>query len=208
MDAGILAKMTKLLSFAFLAALCLTAWVGPVKAQKTADSWGICAAETARAEALLKIPAHLLRAIARVESGRWHKTAGENLAWPWTVMAEGRGRFLPSKAAAIAEVKALKARGVTNIDVGCMQVNLGYHPDAFEDLEQAFDPTYNVAYAASFLVELRAEARSWTRAVGRYHSRKAVAGNDYRRKVQKAWREERRKAHRRAQSARKLAAEG
>ena len=36
-----------------------------------------------------------------------------------------------------------------------MQVNLGYHPDAFEDLEQAFDPTYNVAYAASFLVELR-----------------------------------------------------
>ena len=55
-------------------------------------------------------------------------------------MAEGRGRYLPSKEAAIAEVQALKAKGITNIDVGCMQVNLYYHGSNFDDLNEAFDP--------------------------------------------------------------------
>ena len=74
------------------------------------------------------------------ESGRWDAEAQASFAWPWTVTAEGRGRYLPSKAEALAEVRQLRARGLTNIDVGCMQVNLFYHPDAFDDLNQAFDP--------------------------------------------------------------------
>ncbi len=124
-------------------------------------------------------------------------------------MAEGKGRFLPSRAAAIREVRDLQARGVRNIDVGCMQVNLYHHPDAFESLEAAFDPAVNVAYAAEFLVDLRQEARSWTRAVGQYHSRQAIRGNSYRAKVFKAWRAERHRANRerraRLQAAREAA---
>jgi hypothetical protein len=95
----------------------------------------------------------------------------------------------------------LQARGVRNIDVGCMQVNLHYHPDAFASLEEAFDPAANVAYAADFLVELRREARSWTRAVGQYHSREAIRGNGYRAKVFKAWRAERHRANRERRAA-------
>ncbi len=174
----------------------------PAKARDAQDSWGLCAGQAAHAEALLEIPAHLLKAIGRVESGRWHQAESANSAWPWTVMAEGRGRYLPSKEAAVAEVKALRARGVKNIDVGCMQINLMHHPNAFDDLEQAFDPAFNTAYAAVFLVKLRAEARSWTRAIGLYHSRTPILSNKYRRKVLKAWREERHKASKAAQQAR------
>src|SRR5690606_21478784 len=165
------------------------------------DSWELCRAATARAEAAAALPPHLLTAIAKTESGRWHAERSETLAWPWTVMAEGRGRFLPSKAAAIEEVRRLLARGLRNIDVGCLQVNLHYHPDAFESLEAAFDPDTNAAYAARFLAALREEARSWTRAIGQYHSRQAIRGNDYRAKVFKAWREARHRANRERQAA-------
>ena len=69
-------------------------------------------------------------------------------------MAEGQGRYLSSKLEAINEVRELQARGIRNIDVGCMQVNLYHHPDAFFSLEQAFDPAANVTYAAQFLRSL------------------------------------------------------
>jgi soluble lytic murein transglycosylase-like protein len=122
-------------------------------------------------------------------------------------MAEGEGRFLPSKAAAVETVRALQARGVRNIDVGCMQVNLYHHPEAFESLDAAFDPAVNVAYAADFLIELRREARSWTRAVGHYHSRQVIRGNTYRAKVFKAWRAERHRANRQRRAALQAARE-
>ncbi len=150
------------------------------------DSWGSCARLTDRAERAQGLPSHLLTAISKVESGRWHAASGAILAWPWTVTAGGEGRFLPSKKAAIAEVERLRARGVRNIDVGCMQVNLGYHPKAFASLEEAFDPRRNVAYATRFLGELRARWGSWTRAVGNYHSNTPALSGRYRVKVFRA----------------------
>ncbi len=90
-------------------------------AQTPVDSWESCARRTAQAERAHGLPNHLLNAISKVESGRWHAPSGAILAWPWTVTAGGKGRFLPSKKAAIAEVEHLRARGVRNIDVGCMQ---------------------------------------------------------------------------------------
>jgi len=127
---------------------------------------GLCAAEIARVERAEAIPAHLLGAIARVESGRWNRADGAIFAWPWTVTAGGRGRFLPDKQAAIAEVRRLRADGIANIDVGCMQINLLHHPDAFADLDTAFDPAANVAYAGRFLTELRRELRCRGRFIG------------------------------------------
>ncbi len=155
-------------------------------AQNPADSWGSCARLTDRAERAHGLPTHLLTAISKVESGRWHAASGAVLAWPWTVTAGGKGRFLPSKQAAIAEVERLKAAGVRNIDVGCMQVNLHYHPQAFESLEAAFDPAQNVAYATRFLRELKAQWGSWTRAVGNYHSNTPALSGRYRLKVLRA----------------------
>ena len=150
----------------------------------------LCAGMITKAEMRETIPLHLLQAISLVESGKWDKDKGARVAWPWTVMAEGKGRYLPTKQAAIAEVKKLKAKGVRNIDVGCMQVNLHHHAKAFANLNDAFDPYKNVEYAAQFLVSLRKRSPSWTSAVGRYHSYNQEFSTPYRRKVLKAWRDE------------------
>ena len=165
-------------------------------------AWGLCASLIEAAEQALDLPPHLLQAISKVESGRWNKAARANLAWPWTVTAEGKGRFLPNKRAAIAEVEALRARGIKNIDVGCTQVNLMYHGEAFDDLGQALDPVHNVAYAAVFLSQLRKDARSWTKAVGRYHSHTPKFSGPYRKKVFRAWRQEKKAAYKREAEAR------
>ncbi len=166
----------------------------PDDAQGSDPTWQFCRLEIAKVEQAEHIPAHLLGAIAIVESGRREPGTRAISAWPWTVMAEGRGRYLPTKDTAIKEVEKLRARGVRNIDIGCMQVNLMYHPDAFADLDEAFDPAANVAYAASFLKALRQDKGSWSKAVAHYHSATPARHIVYRTKVFAAWRDERRLA--------------
>lgn len=133
------------------------------------------------------IPTHLLAAIATTESGRWHNGLKMSLPWPWTVNAEGKGFYLSSKQEAIHKVNSLRAQGIKSIDVGCMQVNLMHHPDAFANITQAFDPQYNVAYAAKFLKSNYDESGSWKKAAADYHSRTPSRGNPYVGIVYNAW---------------------
>jgi hypothetical protein len=156
-------------------------------AQDLDNAQDLCAAATARQERMDGIPSHLLRAISLAETGRWDAVNRVNLAWPWTVTAKGEGRYFDTKAAAVAEVMALKSQGIRNIDVGCMQVNLFYHADAFPSLEDALDPASNVAYAAGFLKNLRVSQGSWTRAAGAYHSKNPNLGSAYRSRVMRLW---------------------
>ena len=137
-------------------------------------------------------PPGLMAAIGRVESGRHDPTSGALHPWPWTVDAEGQGAFYNSKELAIAAVRALQARGVRSIDVGCMQVNLMQHPGAFNSLEQAFDPMANADYAARFLVELHGQTGAWPAATAMYHSATPELGAAYREKVIAVWPEEQR----------------
>jgi len=144
----------------------------------------LCRFQTERQGRLAGLPDDLLTAISHVESGRYDRTRQAKTAWPWTVMAEGRGRYFRSKAEAIAEVRRLQARGIRNIDVGCMQINLFYHGEAFPDLEAAFYPATNVAYAVEFLQGLRRETGSWTTAMTRYHSATPEYARRYKGKVE------------------------
>ncbi len=169
-----------------------------------ADTEGICAAVISEVEPQWRIPDKLLYAISVVETGRWDTETEQNFAWPWTVTAEGKGRYFATKETAIRAVEQLQMRGVSNIDVGCMQVNLRYHPGAFADLKEAFDPEINVAYAAAFLSELRIERKSWTQAVKHYHSSTPELQALYRTKVFSAWRDVRRVSNRARQQARRL----
>jgi hypothetical protein len=155
-----------------------------------AEPGRLCRAAIAQAEREAGVPAHLLAAIGRVESGRRDPETGALHPWPWAINAEGRGQYLPTKAAAIAEVQALQARGVRSIDVGCMQVNLRHHPNAFVSLDEAFDPTANARYAARFLGELHAARRDWNWAAGAYHSQTPEFFEPYRARVLAAWAEE------------------
>ena len=127
-----------------------------------------------------------MHAIGVVESGRQDELGGRT-AWPWTINAEGRGAHFDSKAEAIAAVTALRARGVRSIDVGCMQVNLMYHPDAFTSLDDAFDPVSNARYAARFLQRLFAQTGTWPAAASGYHSLNPEHGGPYGRKVMSIW---------------------
>jgi soluble lytic murein transglycosylase-like protein len=163
--------------------------------QATAEPGRLCRAAIQAAERAAGIPPRLLMAIGRVESGRRDPATGAFHPWPWTINAEGRGQFLPSKAAAIAEVQALLARGVRSIDVGCMQVNLRHHPQAFADLEAAFDPETNARYAARFLTELNATRGDWRAAAAAYHSQTPEFAEPYRARVLAAWAEEQARPH-------------
>jgi hypothetical protein len=173
-----------------LALLCLLLTFSAVARAQPADPGQLCLAAITRAEAERGIPARLLLAMGRVESGRSDPATGNRQPWPWTVNAEGRGSFYPDRAAAIAAVQSLQARGVRSIDVGCLQVNLRHHPNAFASLEEAFDPLANARYAAGFLAELQAGAGDWMRAAGHYHSQTPAFAEPYRARVAAAWAEE------------------
>lgn len=133
------------------------------------------------------IPVHLLSAIASTESGRYHEGLKIALPWPWTINAEGKGHFFNSKQEAISAVRKLRAQGVKSIDVGCMQVNLLHHPQAFASLEDAFEPERNVAYSAYFLRTLYEETQSWKNAAAAYHSRTQARGAQYVSRVYDRW---------------------
>jgi hypothetical protein len=180
-----------MLRFPILVTLALLLPAAPAQA----EPGRLCRAAIQATERAAGIPAHLLTAIGRVESGRRDPETGAFHPWPWTINAEGRGQFFPTKAAAIAEVRALQARGVRSIDIGCMQVNLRHHPDAFPSLEAAFDPATNAAYAARFLTELRARRGDWQAAAAAYHSHTPDFAGPYQARVLAAWAEEQARPH-------------
>jgi hypothetical protein len=132
------------------------------------------------AERKADLPPGLLHAIGIVESGRLDPATGQMAAWPWTINANGAGRLFESQPEALTETRALQRRGVTSIDVGCFQINLLQHPAAFASLEEAFDPAANAAYAARFLLSLRARTGSWENAIAAYHSATPERGSAYR----------------------------
>jgi hypothetical protein len=169
-----------------LIALLLLAALGPIEAHAIEPA-STCRDAGIAAERNWSLPPDLIQAIGRVESGRFDKATGRVSAWPWTVNADGNGLWFASRAEAIAFVRELQSRGVRLIDVGCFQVDLWYHPTAFSNLEQAFDPDTNANYAAHFLTELRGRTGSWSAAVAGYHSGQMLEGENYRRKILAQW---------------------
>jgi Transglycosylase SLT domain len=169
--------------FALLALAVVTcagqATAGPVD--------GLCAALARQAERTEGIPSGLVEAVALAESGRWFADDGTTRPWPWTITAGSDSFFLSSKTEALRKVHELRSQGRSNIDVGCMQINLGYHGDAFPSVAEALEPAANVAYGAQFLRKLREETQSWARATARYHSRHPQRGQAYREKVYRFW---------------------
>lgn len=175
------------------AALLLVLVMAPLAAASAKPAGGLgpdgalCRAQTEPQGRRAGMPAHMLTALSHVESGRWDSGRQEKVAWPWTINAAGEGKIFPTKAAAVAETRRLLAKGVRSIDVGCMQINLYYHGDAFPNLETAFDPASNVAYAVKFLTNLKAETGSWQAAAVRYHSATPEYANRYRAKLRNEW---------------------
>ncbi len=169
-----------------VAAACLwvtSAHAMPGPMETTGEQGLLCRRAVQQAAPGGQLPQGVLIGIADVESGRRDPVSGHLHPWPWTINAEGQGTFFASKAEAIAFTRQLQARGVASIDVGCLQVNLMHHPNAFASLEEAFDPDANARYAVRFLTELREKTGSWDGAIAGYHSANPEVGNPYREKV-------------------------
>jgi hypothetical protein len=148
---------------------------GPASAPSTATAgsggdWSLCRRAAAEVEARIPAPEHLLSAVTLTETGRRGPGGKALQAWPWTINVGGKGYVFSNKDEAVRAVRRLMAQGHASIDVGCMQVNLKYHPRAFTSLEEAFDPAANLAYGAEFLTRLKKRHGSWDLAVQHYHS--------------------------------------
>ena len=165
--------------------------IQPVQASerpKIVDDFDVCTIAAQQMEEKYQIKKHLLSTITNVETGRWNKKNQRNQAWPWTVNALGKGYFFDTKQQAIAEVKRLQAEGVKSIDVGCMQINLSYHPDAFRNLEEAFNPYKNMEYGAKFLTQLyEQKGKDWNKAATAYHSSLPEKAQVYAMKLSKVY---------------------
>jgi hypothetical protein len=129
------------------------------------------------------IPKDILRSISVAESGRWNQQAQLYVFWPWTINQAGKSYYYSSKNEAIQAVKAMLQKGLTSIDIGCMQINLHHHSDAFLNLEQAFEPKDNIEYAATFLKRNYQRTNDWYQAVAAYHSQSGTLGEEYANKV-------------------------
>src|SRR5271167_4797604 len=154
-----------------IAVALLLAWSSAAAAEPPEPAQNAdCSAAIATAERSGDIPSGLLAAIAHVESGRPDPAGGAVQPWPWTIDVGGDGRFFATKSEAVAATRELRAQGVASIDVGCLQINLAYHPAAFASLDEAFDPVANSLYAARFLRLLFSQTGDWPAAVAAYHS--------------------------------------
>ncbi len=179
--------MLKLEKILVIIACAMVAIASEAQADRMLAGAQACTKHFPKAERYHNIPTHWLAAIAGQESGRYHKGLGLMLPWPWTINVKGKGYYFDTKQEALAKIREYHAKGIKSIDVGCMQVNMHYHGHAFEDIKQALEPRYNVAYAARFLRSNFDGMRSWKKATAAYHSKTPSKGSKYFQMIYKKW---------------------
>jgi hypothetical protein len=160
---------------ALLLAVMPPPWCARARAQSNDTS--ACDQAARDAETAFGLPTGVLKAIGSVESGRW----------PWSANIDGAAETYRSKAEAIAALTRVRTPQPADVDVGCFQVSLRYHPSAFPTMADALDPVSNARYAARFLRELHDRYGNWDQSVGAYHSATGPLGADYRDRVMAQW---------------------
>ena len=143
---------------------------------RTGDN-GLCVREILLAQMKYQIPDNLLLGIGLQESGLYRD--GALTVWPFTANAEGKGAYFDTAGQAVDWVNARRAEGITSIDLGCMQINMHWHPDAFDSVADGFNPARNVEYAAAYLSRLHKARGDWLAAAGAYHSGTPELGQAY-----------------------------
>ena len=123
-----------------------------------------CEKEMMRASRQHGIPLGMLYAVGLTETGQ----AGS--LQPYALNIEGRASYGLDARQALELFEAARRSGAKLIDLGCMQINHYFHAEHFASVEEMFDPSKNVDYAARFLKELYAREGTWTMAVARYNA--------------------------------------
>lgn len=177
-------KRNQMVRLGLTLALCL----GSAGALHAAGSPGEqCDQAARRAEQQWGLPDGLLHAIGIVESGRPDPVQGRSTPWPWALDVAGQPVFPDTQEQAEDALAALQQRGKLTADIGCFQVSLLFHPDAFPDPSEGFDAERNAQFAARLLTELHAQTGSWEGAVEAYHSANPDRGVPYAKRVMRVW---------------------
>lgn len=128
------------------------------------------------------VPSRVIYAIALQESQVMY-TDGVARPYPWTININGetpRALRFETRQAAEAEVRKLVKSGVTNIDIGPMQINYRYHGHSVAQPEHLLDPRINLFVAAVILRELMQNNKGdLEKTVADYHSRTPTKGLPY-----------------------------
>jgi len=151
------------------------------KAVLAMDPSDLCLRAAASASEASGVPYDVLLAIAVVETARDEKP------WPWTVNLGGEGHWLHSAKEAEAIVAQALEDGLTNVDLGCFQLNYRWHAEAFVSIADMLDPERNAAYAAGFLAQHYARTGDWAAAAAAYHSTTPDYAARYRARFETAW---------------------
>jgi len=84
-----------------------------------------------------------------------------------------------SSADAVQKIKTLAKAGVTNIDIGCAQVNYKWHKQNFASIAQMVDPVQNVSYATLLVESCKSKNNDWYYCIKKYHSHTEKLGKRY-----------------------------
>lgn len=128
----------------------------------------------------------LLYAIALQESGQLTPERDSVRPWPWTLHAKGYGAlYFPSYEAAAQRLEQLiNEEGISNVDIGLMQINWRFNGHLHPNPVQLLLPKYNIPVGARILRDnLKRHDNDLQRAVARYHSGKLERGARYARTV-------------------------
>ena len=123
------------------------------------------------------IPSGLLEAIAFVESGI--NSHAINVA--------GKPVIATNNHEAMKVIADARDNGISNIDVGVMQLNYRWHFNAFANIQEMLNPKKNIEYAAEFLTRLKKQHGTWYGAICNYHSSKPDHQRKYSYKVVMKW---------------------
>ncbi len=130
-----------------------------------------------QAEAKYEIPEGLLVSIARVESA----------IRPIALNINGKSVNPRTNNEARELIQAAISAGVTNIDIGIMQLNYRWHGAEFGSIDEMLIAEKNIEYAAKFLRQLKAKHINWHSALRHYHSANPEHYYKYSRKVVMCW---------------------
>lgn len=124
-----------------------------------------------------ELPPLLLAAVAAIESSDM----------PWVIGVAGVSHRYNTHRETLNKINELKASGIKNFDIGCMQISHFFHKHNFTSEEEMINPSSNIRYAAKLLKQLKSETGSWEKAVAYYNSRNLKLSIPYKQKVYQQW---------------------
>lgn len=170
---------------AFLVAIAVSLAVVISAAPAFASPPDLCLKAALDASERTGVPYKVLLAITLVETGQ--RRNGEVRPWPWATNSGGDSRWFDTMAEAETHVQGLLDHGVTNVDLGCFQLNYRWHAHNFASISDMLDPGQNAEYAARYLVALQARTGDWGSAAAAYHSATPEYAQRYRTKFDTAY---------------------